>query len=358
MGAAWTGGRRPHIDWAAMTDFWRDSGYHLLERTESGHLAVTDDYLRAYYLRPEVRPVAESCAAERALHEALLTDPRLPVPESRIAALADPDAREAYTLVLRFRDRLLVAGTVEGCYLQLFAAEGAAGPIDVPPLFVDQMAHVILRGILEGCADGLRARAAETLFRAQRVTIRDEAVMAADAETVEMHAATGGFGDLGRLIVDSQTAPRTVELDVLSEANAELYWGRERNYDTVLDLTFAGGGLDALCRVLEAWVGHFLDVKISVQPVQRISDDKWVWHLGLDAESTRLLNDLYEGVDVGEARRARLLSLFRLEFADPAVPLPSVAGRPVYMAMCMSEDNLLRLKPQNLLLNLPLHAPS
>ena len=51
-----------------MPDFWRDSGFHLLKRRENGHLEVTDDFLRAYFLRPEVAPVEESCPAERALH--------------------------------------------------------------------------------------------------------------------------------------------------------------------------------------------------------------------------------------------------------------------------------------------------
>jgi len=51
-----------------------------------------------------------------------------------------------------------------------------------------------------------------------------------------------------------------------------------------------------------------------------------------------------------------VLSLFRLEFRDFAVMLPRVAGKPVYLAMAMSEGRRLRLKPQNLLVNLPLRA--
>ncbi|MFQ5773924.1 MAG: DUF6352 family protein [Kiloniellaceae bacterium] len=341
-----------------MPDFWRDSGYHLLERTARGHLAVTDDFVRAYFLRPEVRPVEDSCAAERSLHEALLRNPREAVSQDRLAALADPDARENYRVVLRFRDRLVEAGTVEECYLRTFLPQSGPGPgagrVDIPPLFVDQMAHVILRAILDGCADGLRVRAAELLFREQKITINDGAVMAADAETVAMYATTGGFGSLGRLIIEAQTPLRTVELDVLGEDNADLYWGRDQRYDTVLILNFAGPGLDALCRVLEAWVRHFLDVAVSIQPVQEISDDKWVWHVGLDAEGTKLLNDLYDGAEVGEARLARLLALFRLEFAEPSVMLASIAGRRVYLAMAMTPEGLLRLKPQNLLVNLPL----
>ena len=50
----------------------------------------------------------------------------------------------------------------------------------------------------------------------------------------------------------------------------------------------------------------------------------------------------------------RLLCLFRLEFADPADMRPAIRGRPVYLAMAMDGSQRLRLKPQNLLLNLPL----
>ena len=99
-----------------MADFWRDSGYHLLTRDSRGHLAVTDDFLRAYIQRPEMRPVEESCDAERALHEALLKNPREAVSAARLDELADPDAVENYRVVLGFRDRLLAAGTLEECY--------------------------------------------------------------------------------------------------------------------------------------------------------------------------------------------------------------------------------------------------
>ncbi len=341
-----------------MPDFWRDSGYHLMTRTAEGRLAVGDDFLRAYFQRPEMRPVEESCPAERALHQALIANPREAVSDQRLAALADPDARENYGLVLNFRDRLVAAGTIEECYLQNFLqppiSNTPGADAAIPPLFIDQMAHVILRGILDGCEDGLRARAGELLFREQKVTINDGHVMAADAETVEMHAASGGFGSLGRLIVEAQAPLRTVQLDVLGQDNADIYWSRDQRYDTVLNLNFAGPGLDALTRVLEAWVEHFLAVAVSIQPVQTISDEKWVWHVGLDAEGNALLNDLYNGVEVGEARLARLLALFRLEFADPSATTSEIAGRPVYLAMAMTPEGVLHLKPQNLLVNLPL----
>ena len=343
-----------------MHDFWQDSGYHLLERRDpergaGAHLAVTDDFLRAYLNRPEVRPVEESNEAERALHAALLRNPREAVSGERLAAMADPDAIENYQVVLGFRERLLAADSLEDAYLKLFLEpEGNAKGVMVPPLFIDQLAHVIARATLEGESDPLKLRAAELLFRAQQVTINDGVLMAADAETVEMYASSGGFGSLGRLVAEAQTPLRTVELDVLTEDNAEIYWGRDNRYDTVLNLNFAGAGLDALCRVLERWIRHFYDIGVSIQPVQKISDERWVWHIGLDAEGTSLLNDLYNGVEVGEGRLARLLSLFRMEFEDPSLLLPNVAGRPVYLAMAMTEQSQLRLKPQNLLVNLPL----
>ncbi|WP_340117307.1 DUF6352 family protein [Pelagibius sp. 7325] len=343
-----------------MHDFWRDSGYHLLERRApergtAGHLTVTDDFLRAYLNRPEVRPVEESNAAERALHAALLRNPREAVSGERLAAMADPDAIENYQVVLGFRERLLSAESLEDAYVKLFLDPGGiAKGVGVPPLFVDQLAHVIARSMLEGEQDPLKVRAAELLFRAQAVTINDGAVMAADAETVEMYASSGGFGSLGRLVSEAQTPLRTVELDVLTEDNAAIYWSRDSRYDTVLSLNFASAGLDALSRVLERWIAHFYDVAVSIQPVQKISDERWVWHIGLDAEGSAMLNDLYNGIEVGEGRLARLLSLFRMEFLDPSVVAPHIAGRPVYLAMAMTEDKQLRLKPQNLLVNLPL----
>ena len=334
-----------------MQDFWQDSGYHLLEQRADGHLVVTDDFLRAYLNRPEVRPVPESNEAERALHAALLRNPREAVSGERLAAMADADAIENYQVVLGFRERLTAAASLEDAYLKLFLEpEG----ITVPPLFVDQLAHVIARAMLESESDPLKVRAAELLFRPQQVTINDGAVMAADAETVEMYATSGGFGSLGRLVADAQTPLRTVELDVLTETNADLYWGRDSSYDTVLSLNFSSAGLDALCRVLERWIARFYDIAVSIQPVQKISDERWVWHIGLDAEGTAMLNDLYNGVEVGEGRLARLLSLFRMDFQDPSVVLPELAGRPVYLAMAMNEQSQLRLKPQNLLVNLPL----
>lgn len=332
-----------------MPDFWLSSGFHLLARDPAGRLAVTDDFLRAYFARPEIRPVEESCAAEIALHAALLADPRRPVTPEAIAAMADPDAQENYRHLLAFRDHLLAHGSIEEAYLTLFQYG-----VQVPPLFLDQLAHVILRAVLEGCDDPFRPRAAELLFRSQRLTRQDGALMLADEETVAMYAETGGLGALGRLLQQAETPTRAVTLDVLTETNAVLYWARSDKFDTVLDVSFTRPGLDALCRVLEGWVLHMLGVATRIQPVQRISDDRWVWHVGLDAEATGILNDLYNGTAVDAARLGRLVSLFRMEFSDASLMRPGIAGRPIYLAMAVDDRDTLRLKPQNLLFNLPL----
>lgn len=333
---------------------WAGAGWQLLDPAPAGGLLVTPSFLKAYLARPELAPVAESCAAERALHARLLADPAAPVEAAALAGLADPDTAANYRLWLDFRDRLLAAPTLELAYLGI--VEDPAAPI--PPLFVDQLAHAILRHILDGESDAFLWRAAECLFRPQRVTITEGGILVADEETVEQAATDGGMGDLGRLLKAAGTPQRSIELDVLSDANAASYAERSERHDLVLDVAFTRPGQDALARVLERWVRHFLGLEVRIQPVQTIRDERWSWHVGLDATATAILNALWHGRDVPQHELAQILALFRLEFRDAAAMLPRIAGRPVYLAMAMDEARRLRLKPQNLLTGLPLrHTP-
>ena len=303
-----------------MPDFWRHSGFHLLDRGDAG-LRVTDDFLRAYLLRPEIRPVPESCPPELALHGRLLDDPRAVVPADALDRIADADARENYRLWLDFRRRLTDADTIEAAYAGIFRG-GAAG---VPPLFIDQLAQIILRSILDDCGDPLQLRAAGT-----------------------------NYGSIGRLLREAQAPLAGTELEVLDGGNAELYWGRDERHDFVLAATQGRAGIAALAKVLEKWVMHFLRVCVRILPVPSIEDRRWVWHVGLDAAATAILNDLYRGEAVDSGRLRQILALFRLEFADPREMRPDLAGRAVYLGMAMDGEGMLRLKPQNLLLNLPL----
>ena len=296
-----------------------------------------------------MHPVEESGDGERRVHAELMAQPRKELTEEDLQAIEDADTRDNYRVILRFRDKLLDAGTVEGCYMSLFKA-----PIDVPPMFVDQLAHVILRNLLDGTEDALRLRAAEVFFREQKATIQDGHALLADLETVEMHASGNRYGSIGRLIVEAQGDLAKVDLDVLDRANAALYWERESRHDTVISLTYGRPALDALCRVIEAWVLHFFGTKVAVKPIRKIDEPRWAWHIGLDAESTAILNELWAGSEIEHGRMRNILAIFALQFEEPAAMRADIAGRTVYLALAC-EDGVVRMKPQNLLTNLPLH---
>ncbi len=337
-------------------DFWPSCGYRLLDQNADGHLMITDDFLRHLLTRPELVPIASSCAEEIALHERLLQTPQREVAPAELSVFQDRDAADNYAVWLRFRARLLAAPTLEASYLALFQGEG----VDVAPLLVQQLTQVLLRHVLghaagEAGATALEVRAAEMLFRTQKISIlEDGAVMAADDETVQRNATFGDFDLIGELLKKGGVPLRRVDLDVLSENDLEDYWSRSEHFDLVLRLNHGQPALDALCRVLERWIAHFLQLPVHIQTDREIVDEHWVWHVGLDAQASSILNDMYTGAEVNEDRMKRLMCLFRLEFVNPADMLAEVAGRPVYLAMAMDENGRLYLKPQNLLLNLPL----
>ena len=337
-----------------MPDFWRSCGYRLLARNADGTLGLTDDFLRSFLGRPELAPIAESGEGELALHDALVGSPRGDVPAAMLEAVEDADARENYAIWLRFRKRLTDAGSLEAAYMRLFAGEG----VDVPPAFVAQLTQILLRHILGDDADPLAARAAEMLFRPQKIAITDEgAVMAADEATVELYAEGGAFGSLGELLARNQTPLRTIDLDVLDRDRAASYFERDERHDFSVSLNRGGATLAALMRVLEAWIAHFVGAAVTIRAEREIDDAKWRWHVGLDAEASAILNDLYNRQPVDDARMHRMLCLFRLDFDDPNDMRSAIAGAPVWLAMAMDARNRLVLKPQNLLMNLPLARP-
>ena len=58
-------------------DFWLTSGWHLLDKDDEGRLLPTEDFMRAYFYRPEVAPIEESCEAEIDIHKRLVDTPFL-----------------------------------------------------------------------------------------------------------------------------------------------------------------------------------------------------------------------------------------------------------------------------------------
>jgi len=332
-----------------MSDFWKSAGMHLVERDENGWLKVTPDFLRAYFTRPEIHPVEESCEDENKLFEKLMADPFSEVSNVEISAIKDQDAAANYGVILTFRDHLKKHGTIEAAYSGLFGGE----QINIPPVFIDQMVHLILRNIMEGCDDPIRLRAAELFFREQAVTTDGEQLMLADQEIVEMRTESG-FGGLGQLLAEAGTPAREISLDVMSEENAQLYWERSDKFDMAIDFRFTQPAPDALGRVIEIWVKHFMGVQTRITAMKAIRDEKWSWHIGCDAEATRILNALYNGEDLSEVELARIIALYRIEFINSSDMMDNIAGKPVYLGMAMNDKNRLVFKPQNLLTNLPL----
>jgi hypothetical protein len=331
-------------------EFWPASGHAFCDRDAAGRLVAAPDLWRVFLARPELVPPDEACAAERALHAALLEDPARPVAPAELAALADPDARENWGHFLGFRDRVAAPPTLEAAWLALFRG-GVAG---IPPLFLQMLTHLVTRAAMEGEGDAFALRAAEVLFRPQRAAIHQGATLLADEEVVEARAADGDLGPLGRLLTEAGVPPREVELDVLSEANAHGYRPRSDAHDLALDIAEGRPGQAGLARALERFIGHVIGEEVRIRPVPVIEDRHWTWHVGLDAEATAIANDLWNGKKVAQERLARILWLGVLEFAGGARVLPRVRGRPIYLALAMDPARRVRAKPQNLATGLPL----
>lgn len=327
-----------------MRDFWVSSGHHLLDRDKGGGLRVTDEFLKLYLARPELLPPPDACVVERTLHAALLADPHLPVVASDIAAIADSDARENWQLLAAFRDHLLRHKTLEGAYAQL--TRNGVG--DLPPLFINQLVHVILRNALDGVEDTRVLRAAELFFRTQRVTSHEGSLIVADEETI------GGINIAPVTpLVSMLGIPPGAEIDIINDGNADNYWDRSDQFDMALDLTAGREGLDALAKVMQRWIAHLLSVDVTIEALAQLHDVNLAWYVGLDADATRIGDMLWRGEDIDEATMARVVGLFRLTFRDPSVMLDKVKGEPVYLILAMTSDNTIRMKPQNLLTGLP-----
>ena len=330
-----------------MSDFWLSSGHILLERGEHGGLVLTDEFLKAYLARPELLPPESACAAERGIHAALLDNPRADIEPDAVAAIADPDARENWTVMLDFRDRLLDAPTLEAAYVRLIRQ----GVKRLPPLFVNQLAHIIMRNALEGCTDAFVVRAGEIFYRTQRVAVQNGAIMLADAETVERHEADFHASPLMAMFANG-----TADLEVLKPENADGYWSRSDAFDMAFELGGVHGGRRSLATALERWIRQLFGFEVEIEPLERIDDSDVRWIVGLDAEATRIGNALWRGEIIGDEDVSRVIAMFAIK-ADAAHPFaPEVRGRPVYLLMAHDRDRLLRMKPQNLVGGLPLHT--
>lgn len=303
----------------------------------------------AYLARPELMPPDDACDAERNLHASLLADPLRPVSKADIAALADADARENWAFMMAFRDKLIAAPSLEAVYVAL-ARKGAG---DLPPIFLSQLCHLILRNALEGCDDPYVLRAAELFYRSQKATIHDGALLLADAEVVE--AQHHAQQDLHTSPLTAMLQPQAFgEMDVMDDENAWTYWSRSDAHAMVMNLGGNPKARAALCQVVERWIAHLLGIAVKAEPVASIEDRDWRWFVGLDSEGTRIGNALWNGDTPSADAAERIVALMRMTFEDSSFVDGRVGNKPVYLILAMGADKVVRLKPQNLVAGLPL----
>jgi hypothetical protein len=140
----------------------------------------------------------------------------------------------------------------------------------------------------------------------------------------------------------------------MTDDNAGTYWERSDLFDMALDLTGGRRGLAALAQALTRWIAHLLAVEVVIEPLTELREARFTWYVGLDAEATRIGDRLWNGEALDERTAGRVAGLFRLTFADRAQVSDRLNGQPVYLLMAMSADKILRLKPQNLVVGLPI----
>ncbi|MET0679199.1 MAG: DUF6352 family protein, partial [Bradyrhizobium sp.] len=327
---------------------------HLTRRADHGGLVATPELIMAYLARPELMPPEDACEAERNLHSSLLADPLRAVDGTDIAEISDADARENWTFMMAFRDRLLAAPSLEAVYVAL-ARKGAG---DLPPIFLSQLCHLILRNALEGCEDPYMLRAAELFYRGQLATVHDGTLLLADAEVVE--AQQHAHYDIHSSPLTAMLAPSKQfgEMDVMDDENAWSYWSRSDAHAMVMNIGGNPKARAGLCRVIERWIGHLLGVAVKVEIVPSIEDRDWRWFIGLDSEGTKIGNALWNGAALDGRAAERIVALMRLTIEDTRLVDERVGTSPVYLILAMGADKMVRLKPQNLVVGLPLAAAS
>jgi hypothetical protein len=296
-----------------------------------------------YLARPELAPPPEACVVEKALHAALMTDPRRAVAPDEIAAIADADVRGNWQAMIAFRDRLTRYPTLEAAYLDIVRSGDK-----VLHIFLNQLVHVILRNALDGCADPFVLRAAELFFRAQRMTLHEGSLIAADEETI-----AGTSGAPTSPLVSMLGIPAEAEIDVMSDDNAAHYFEHSDQFHVALDLTAGRRAHAALAEAMRRWIAHLLGVEAEIEPLTELREAKFTWYVGLDSDGSRIGDLLWDGEDLDESTAGRLVGLFRLTFHDPGTVIEKVRGEAVYLILAMTHDGLLRFKPQNLVTGLP-----
>jgi hypothetical protein len=185
-------------------------------------------------------------------------------------------------------------------------------------------------------------------FRRQKLVMQDGMVTAIDEETDSL---------LGRQPQSPLAAllglPAATEVDMLSDSTAGSYRERSDRFDMSLDLTAGQRGLAALGDVITQWLAHLLAIDVVIEPLNELRNAPLSWYMGLDSEATRIGDTLWNGGDLDDEARSRLVGLFRLTFRNPKDMYERLRGEGVYLLAAMTPGDVLHLKPQNLVTGLP-----
>ena len=148
--------------------------------------------------------------------------------------------------------------------------------------------------------------------------------------------------------------PAAADIDVLNDDNAESYWERSDRFDMAIDLTAGRAGLAALAEAIRRWIAHVLGVEVKIEPLNELREVALTWYVGLDADATKIGDKMWNGEEIDEGTMGRVVGLFALNFRDESIVLDKVKGEPVYLILAMTPDKIIRMKPQNLAIGLPI----
>src|SRR5262249_30471197 len=107
-------------------------------------------------------------------------------------------------------------------------------------------------------------------------------------------------------------------------------------------------------KVIARWIAHLLSIDVAIEPLIEAADVNLTWYVGLDAEATRIGDTLWRGEEFDRAARERIVGLYRLTLRDAGIILDKTKGEPIYLILAMTPERKLRMKPQNLVVGLPL----
>jgi hypothetical protein len=186
-------------------------------------------------------------------------------------------------------------------------------------------------------------------FRPQKLMIGEGSLVAVDEE---MQASLERRPQSP--LLELLAMPVAADADLLNDATAASYWEHSDRFDMALDFAAGQRGMAALGVAITRWLSHLLAVDVAIEALTELRDARLAWYVGMSSDASRIGDAIWNGGELSDAMRSQLIGLFRLTFLNPADMIEKVRGEPVYLLMAMAPDEVLRLKPQNLVTGLPI----